>query len=138
MNYIFEDLTADDCLMIQQTIVDYLNETEEKNLTADGVNPRITYQYKTPFGEINKGNYWMVDRTNNSWFVQVNSGMLEITTFILFFNGVIYPIRSLYLDAGTLESLSYIKDPVEREVVEEIVIDCVSELGYTMDFNGDC
>ncbi|MCX4029872.1 hypothetical protein H0A36_02625 [Endozoicomonas sp. SM1973] len=46
----------------------------------------------------------------------------------------VYPINTVFSDDSTLEGLSYMSNMEERHKVEEMVIDCVSELGYTMKF----
>ncbi|RDH42019.1 hypothetical protein [Zooshikella ganghwensis] len=134
MKYVREKLTPADCLMIQSAIVKYWNETEKDNVSVSGPISDNSRLYETPLGEITKGSDWIVDKINNSWLVLVDSGMLEITAFVLFFKGAIYPINSLYMSSFKLEKISYISNEEEISEVEKVAESCISKLGYMMEF----
>ncbi|MBU6955797.1 hypothetical protein [Hahella sp. HN01] len=134
MNYVIEDLTAQNCLKVQDTILTHRGSSKVGKAMTRGSLPRLPYIYPTPLGEINEGDYWVIDRESDSWLVQLDSGMPEITIFVLFLGGILYEVNSLYRNASTLESLTYIEDPEQRERVEAVVINALDGLGRTMSF----
>ncbi|WP_041598594.1 hypothetical protein [Hahella chejuensis] len=137
MNYLQEDLTTEDCLMIQDTILNHRGDSKGGRMITRGALPRQSSTYATPLGEIYEGDYWVVDRENDSWLVQLDPGMPEITVFVLFYRGGLYEVKSLYRNASTLESLVYIENIEDREIVEQVVIKAIDELGRTMSFKGE-
>ncbi|WLQ16979.1 hypothetical protein O5O45_13755 [Hahella aquimaris] len=134
MNYVIEDLAAENCLKVQDAILKHLAGSKSEREITRGALPRLPYIYATPLGEINEGDYWVVDRENDSWLVQLDSGMPEMTVFVLFFDGKLYEVKSFFRNASTLESLTYIEDVEDRELVERVVIVALDELGRSMNF----
>lgn len=133
MSYIEKDLTAEDCLKIQQTIIQWWNSTEIDFCSICGPDSNDPDVYKTPCGALEVEESWIEDEENNSWLLQLNTGMIEITVYIFYFEGKVYPIKSEYGKATVYEPLSYGND-IERSKVEKAVFFASQALGWMIKF----